>query len=78
MAAPFFFHWYVSVPVPVAATEKLATCPAVTLWLAGCVVMARAVIPFPLREMAMEELVASLDTATLPLALPTACGANWS
>ena len=25
--------------MPVAATEKVAVCPAVTVWLTGCVVM---------------------------------------
>ena len=39
IAAPFFFHWYVRVAVPVAVTAKLAVCPAVTLLLAGCPVM---------------------------------------
>jgi hypothetical protein len=28
--------------VPVAATEKLAVCPAVTVWLAGCVLIVGA------------------------------------
>lgn len=43
-AVPFFFHWYARVPVPVAATEKIAGCPAVTVWLAGCVAMEIAVV----------------------------------
>jgi len=39
MAAPPFFHWYVSVAVPVAVTENVAVCPVNTLLLAGCAVI---------------------------------------
>ena len=35
MAVPFFFHWYVRVPVPVAVTLKVAVCPTATVLLAG-------------------------------------------
>ena len=37
IAVPFFFHWYVIAPLPVAATLKVAVCPRVTARLAGCV-----------------------------------------
>ena len=36
MATPFFFHWWVKGPVPLAVTENVAVCPAVTVWFAGC------------------------------------------
>src|SRR5260370_9064220 len=42
MFAPFFCHWYLSGAVPAATTEKLAVCPAVTVWFAGGVVMGGA------------------------------------
>jgi hypothetical protein len=37
--APFFFHWYVNVPEPVADTLKVAVCPTATVLLTGCVEM---------------------------------------
>jgi hypothetical protein len=33
--AAFFIHWYFNGVVPVAATLKVAVCPAVTVLLAG-------------------------------------------
>src|SRR5260370_603811 len=42
MFAPFFCHWYPSGAVPVATTVNVAVCPAVTVWFAGCVVIAGA------------------------------------
>ena len=74
---PFFFHWYVSVPDPVATTENVAVLPVTTDWFSGCAVMASAAIPVPLREMASEEFVASLAMETLPEALPAPAGVNW-
>ena len=44
MAAPFFIHWYVIGDVPVAATLNVAVWPAVTVSLAGCVVIAGATV----------------------------------
>ena len=35
----FNCHWYVGTGLPVAATVKVAFCPAVTVWLVGCVVI---------------------------------------
>lgn len=64
--------------MPVAATIKVAVCPAVTVWLAGCVVMESAVEPVPLREMARGEFTASLVTDMLPDAFPAVWGVNWS
>jgi hypothetical protein len=78
MAVPFFFHWYVRVPVPVAATMKVAVCPAVMDWLAGWVVIESTVVPVPLRETESGEFSASLATAMLPVTFPAACGANWT
>ena len=49
-----------------------------TVRLAGCVVIVRGVIPVPLRETAIAELVASLARAMLPESLPGLGGANWS
>ena len=36
IATPLLFHWYVSVPVPVAVTENVAVRPESTDLLAGC------------------------------------------
>jgi len=33
--APFLNHWKLSGAVPEAVTEKVAVCPAVTVWLTG-------------------------------------------
>ena len=62
--------------MPVAATMKVAACPAVTVWLAGCVVIESVVVPVPLRETASGESAASLATDMLPDTLPGVCGAN--
>jgi len=51
-------------------------CPAVTVSLAGCEVMASAVVPAPLREMPSGEFVASLAMVMPPLTLPGVVGAN--
>ena len=64
--------------MPVAATIKVAVCPAVTDWLAGCALIASAVMPVPLRETPRGEFVASLETAMLPFTVPAPCGANWT
>jgi len=42
IARLFLLHWYVSVPLPVAATLKVAVWPAMTATLAGCPVIAGA------------------------------------
>jgi hypothetical protein len=42
MFDPFFCHWYVNGPVPPATTANVAVCPAVTVMLAGCVVIVGA------------------------------------
>src|SRR5260370_17227932 len=42
MFALFCCHWQPSGAVPAATTVKLAVCPAVTVWLAGCVVIVGA------------------------------------
>src|SRR6266581_4840190 len=39
MFTPFFCHWYPSGAIPVATTVNVAVCPAVTVWLAGWVVI---------------------------------------
>src|SRR5438094_667167 len=42
MFAPFFCHWSLSGAVPAATTVNVAVCPAVTVWLTGCVVIVGA------------------------------------
>ncbi len=44
IAALFLLHWYVMGAVPVAATVNEAVFPAITVWLAGCVVIAGATV----------------------------------
>jgi hypothetical protein len=57
IAAPFFCHWYLSGDRPFTATEKVAVCPAATVWLTGCVIMdgATATLPGPLTNPAHPE-----------------------
>src|SRR5579863_8269453 len=76
MAAPPFFHWYFSAPVPAATTENVAVCPALTVWLAGWLEMARPAIPMPLRGIPKLEFEASLAMVTLPESLPEDAGLN--
>src|SRR5260221_11957068 len=42
LLSPLFCHWKFNGAVPVATTVKLAVCPAVTAWLAGCMVIVGA------------------------------------
>jgi hypothetical protein len=42
IAAPFLLHWYDMGAVPVAVTANEAVFPAITVWLAGWVVIAGA------------------------------------
>ena len=42
MSVPLNCHWKVGEGLPLAAAVKEAEGPAVTVWLAGCVVMAGA------------------------------------
>jgi len=60
----------------VAATVKVAVCPAITLWLCGCDKIANAVVPVPARETPSGEFVASLAIEILPETAPLAAGAN--
>src|SRR6266550_627738 len=39
MAVPLCLHRFLNGAVPVATTVNVAICPAVTVWLAGCVVI---------------------------------------
>lgn len=66
-----------TVPAPVAATEKVAVCPTTTLWFTGWVLMATVGIPVPLKEIMSGEFVALLTMDMLPDAGPRAVGANW-
>jgi hypothetical protein len=59
IAAPFLLHWYVMGAVPLAVTVKEAVFPAITVWLAGCVVIAGAT-----------EALVTVSTAALLVALP--------
>ena len=62
--APAFlmYHWYCSVPVPVAFTVKVAVEPAYTAIFWGCRVMVGAILTV---------IVAGLETAVLPAASVT-------
>ena len=42
MLTEFFCHWYVGAGVPLAAAVNVIDAPAVTVWLAGWVVIAGA------------------------------------
>jgi len=57
--------------VPEAVTENVAVCPAVTVWLIGCVVIAGATgVAFTVRMAALLfTLPAELLTATMNCAL---------
>jgi hypothetical protein len=59
MAVPFLLHWYVRGAVPLAATVNEAVFPAITVWLAGCVVIAGAT-----------EALVTVSRAALLVALP--------
>ena len=65
MFTPPFFHWYVGVGVPLAATVKDADAPAVTATLLGWVVMAGAVdAAATVNEAAEDVAVPALFVAT--------------
>jgi hypothetical protein len=59
MAVPFLLHWYVKGDVPDAATVNDAVFPAITDWLAGCVVIVGATVA-----------LVTVSTAALLVALP--------
>jgi hypothetical protein len=59
IAVPFLLHRYVSGAVPVAATVNEAVFPAITVWLAGCVVIWGATV-----------VLVTVSTAALLVALP--------
>jgi hypothetical protein len=62
---PPFCHWYVGVGVPLAATVKEAEAPAVTVALAGWVVIAGAVVAALTVSVAAEDVaVPALFDAT--------------
>src|SRR5580692_8310783 len=66
MLALFFRHWYFSGEVPVAATEKVAVWPTVTVALAGCAVMLGAVPPeFDLEVVVAQPPTSKRNAATL-------------
>ena len=44
MFTPPFFHWNVGAGEPLAAAVKVTEVPAVTVWLAGCVVKTGALV----------------------------------
>ena len=44
MFTPPFLHWNVGVGEPLAAAVKVTDVPAVTVWLAGCVVKTGALV----------------------------------
>jgi hypothetical protein len=71
IAAPFLLHWKVIGEVPLAATLNDAVFPASTDWLAGCVVMAGAIVALVTVKVAalLVALPALLLTATVNFAL---------
>lgn len=63
--------------MPAATTENVAVWPAVTVWLAGWVVIEGGVdTPRPVSVIVTGELDALLNTDILPDALPVAVGAK--
>src|SRR6266446_1820068 len=78
MFTPFFRHWQFSGAVPVATTVNVAVCPAVTVWLPGCVVIVGATavaVPVP-DTVRTDEGVrgSSLVIVTLPVLVTGAVG----
>ena len=69
MATPPMYHWYVRVAAPVAVTLKVAVCPTVTVWFAGCLVITGA-SGFTVVEPAATVRVAGV-LVTVPSALVT-------
>lgn len=59
ITVPFLLHTYVSGAVPVAATVNEAVFPAITVWLAGCLVICGATVA-----------LVTVSTAALLVALP--------
>jgi len=68
--------------VPVAATVNAAVCPAVTVWLAGCVVIegatADVVEPVPVSEIVCGLLEALSVSVSVPVRVPAAVGVNFT
>ena len=76
IAAPPLYHWYVRGPIPAATTLKDAVCPAVTVWLAGGVVIVGAVVTVKVAG-ALVTVPAALVTVTVkrePLSPMTVAG----
>jgi hypothetical protein len=71
IAVPPLFHWYVMGAVPVAAMTNVAVCPAITVLLAGCVVMDGAVAGTLTVSVAalLVTLVTRFETVTVNCAL---------
>ena len=66
MFVPFFRHWYVGAGVPLAPAVKVTDPPAVTVWLAGCVVITGATEAALTMRVASSEVVdpAEFETTT--------------
>ena len=67
--------------MPVAATENVAVCPAVTVWLAGCVVINGAiadVVEPPVSEIVCGLLGALSVSVSVPVRVPVAVGVNFT
>ena len=68
-------HWYVGAGVPLAATVKVAFCPAVTVWFVGCVVIAGGVSANARLRAALEKALAK-EGARVYYPAPVFCTDN--
>ena len=68
--------------MPVAATMKVADCPAVTAWFTGCVVIEGAsedvVVPVPVKATFCGLPEALSVNVNVPVRLPAAVGVNFT
>lgn len=76
MAVPPLLHWYVSVAVPVAVTEKIAGCPGKTLLLAGCAMIEGAAFTVSVAPLlvTLPEVPVTVTVNTAPLSEAVVAG----
>src|SRR4029077_2023574 len=79
MAAPFLRQVYVSGAVPLAAMVNVALCPAVTVWLAGCMVTegATGLLPPVVPVVTPAQPADAIATATTSAAAKVAAKVDW-
>src|SRR6267143_2934739 len=81
MLAPFFCPWSLGGAVPAATTVKVAVCPAVTVWFAGCVVTVGAedaAPPVPVSDTVCGLFGALCVSVSVPVRVPVAVGVNFT